>query len=100
MSSIKKLGNEIGIKWTNYLDAKFIKSKDFVTFLKSKVFVLFNNHMMKNNVTLFTQVEMMSEQAPKKKSKEESPQKQLSPEKQSKELSSVIQNNNQWLNQV
>lgn len=60
LNQIKKLGQEIGIKWQNYLDAKFIKSKDFVTFLKSKIYVLLNNLLMKNNVSLFTQVQLMS----------------------------------------
>ena len=51
----------MGIKWTSYLDAKFIKSKDFVTFLKSKVYVLFNALLMKGTgLSLFTQVELMS----------------------------------------
>jgi hypothetical protein len=35
------------------MDAKFIKSKDFVIFLKSKIYVLFNYMLMKNNITLF-----------------------------------------------
>ena len=69
LTSIKKLGNEIGIKWTHYLDAKFVKSKDFVIFLKSKVYVLFNGLMMKNNFTLFQQVELMSSQLEKSKGK-------------------------------
>ena len=60
LNQIKKLGQEIGIKWQNYLDAKFIKSKDFVTFLKSKIYVLLNNLLMKNNVTLFSQVQLIS----------------------------------------
>ena len=34
-----------------------MKSKDFVIFLKSKVYVLFNSLMMKNNLTLFQQVD-------------------------------------------
>lgn len=42
MNQIKKLGNELGIKWQAYMDPKFIKSKDFVTFLKSKIYFLFN----------------------------------------------------------
>jgi hypothetical protein len=53
LGAIKKLGQEIGIKWQNYLDAKFIKSKDFVTFLKSKIYVLLNGLLMKNNIGLF-----------------------------------------------
>ena len=53
LGQIKKLGQEIGIKWQNYLDAKFIKSKDFVTFLKSKIYVLLNNLIMKSNTGLF-----------------------------------------------
>ena len=60
LNQIKKLGQEIGIKWQSYLDAKFIKSKDFVTFLKSKIYVLLNNLLMKNNVTLFSQVQLIS----------------------------------------
>jgi hypothetical protein len=43
LGQIKKIGQEVGIKWQNYLDAKFIKSKDFVTFLKSKIYVLLNS---------------------------------------------------------
>ena len=43
LGHIKKIGQEVGIKWQNYLDAKFIKSKDFVTFLKSKIYVLLNS---------------------------------------------------------
>ena len=69
LNSIKKLGNEIGIKWTHYLDAKFIKSKDFVIFLKSKVYVLFNSLLMKNNLSLFAQVELMSSHLEKTKGK-------------------------------
>ena len=57
LGQIKKLGQEIGIKWQSYLDAKFIKSKDFVTFLKSKIYVLLNNLLMKNNISLFAQVQ-------------------------------------------
>jgi len=60
LNQIKKLGQEIGIKWQSYLDAKFIKSKDFVTFLKSKIYVLLNSLLMKNNVSLFSQVHLMS----------------------------------------
>jgi len=56
LGQIKKLGQELGIKWHNHMDAKFIKSKDFVIFLKSKIYVLFNYMLMKNNVTLFQQV--------------------------------------------
>ena len=43
LGQIKKIGQEVGIKWQNYLDAKFIKSKDFVTFLKSKIYLLLNS---------------------------------------------------------
>ena len=35
------------------MDPKFIKSKDFVIFLKSKIYVLFNNILMKQNMSLF-----------------------------------------------
>ena len=57
MSQIKKLGQEVGIKWAHYhMDTKFIKSKDFVTFLKSKIYVLLNNMLMKNNMSLFAQI--------------------------------------------
>ena len=59
LGQIKKLGQEIGIKWQNYLDAKFIKSKDFVTFLKSKIYVLLNNLLMRHSMTLFEQVQQM-----------------------------------------
>jgi hypothetical protein len=62
LGQIKKLGQEIGIKWQNYLDAKFIKSKDFVTFLKSKIYVLLNGLLMKNNICLFDQVQLMSQE--------------------------------------
>ena len=62
MGQIKKLGQEIGIKWQTYLDAKFIKSKDFVTFLKSKIYVLLNGLLMRNNITLFDQVQLMSQE--------------------------------------
>ena len=56
MGQIKKLGHELGIKWQNYIDAKFIKSKEFVIFLKSKIYVLFNNLLMKNTMSLFAQI--------------------------------------------
>jgi hypothetical protein len=62
LGQIKKLGQEIGIKWQNYLDAKFIKSKDYVIFLKSKIYVLLNNLLMKNNTGLFDQVQLMSQE--------------------------------------
>lgn len=36
LTSIKKLGEEIGIKWNQHvLDSKFIKSKDFIVFLRT-----------------------------------------------------------------
>ena len=41
------------------MDTKFIKSKDFVTFLKSKIYVLLNNMLMKNNMSLFAQIQYM-----------------------------------------
>lgn len=72
LGQIKKLGQEIGIKWQTYLDAKFIKSKDFVTFLKSKIYVLLNNLLMRNNITLFEQVQQMCEQNDKHNSKKDS----------------------------
>lgn len=53
LNLIKKIGNELGIKWQNYMDPKFIKSKDFVTFLKSKIYVLFNNLLMKGHMSLY-----------------------------------------------
>lgn len=53
LTQIKKVGLDLGIKWQNYMDPKFIKSKDFVTFLKSKVYVLFNNLLMKGNMSLY-----------------------------------------------
>lgn len=81
LGQIKKLGQEIGIKWQNYLDAKFIKSKDFVTFLKSKIYVLLNNLLMKNNTGLFDQVQLMSQENSPSKKKE-------------------AEINQQWLNQV
>jgi len=59
MAQIKKIGMEMGIKWQNYMDPKFIKSKDFVTFLKSKIYVLFNNNLMSKNMSLFAQIQFM-----------------------------------------
>ena len=60
MGQIKKTGQEIGIKWQNHhMDPKFIKSKDFVTFLKSKIYVLFNMVLMKDNMSLFAQIQFM-----------------------------------------
>ena len=57
MNQIKKIGQELGIKWQNYqMDPKFIKSKDFVSFLKSKIYVLLNEVLMKNNMSLFAQI--------------------------------------------
>ena len=61
LGQIKKLGQELGIKWQNYLDAKFIKSKDFVTFLKSKIYVLLNNLLIRNNFSLFSQIQRNEE---------------------------------------
>lgn len=54
LGQIKKIGEDLGIKWQKYMDAKFIKSKDFVSFLKSKIYVLLNNILMKNVMSLFS----------------------------------------------
>ena len=66
MGQIKKLGHELGIKWQNYIDAKFIKSKEFVIFLKSKIYVLFNNLLMKNTLSLFAQIQVMQQEKQQK----------------------------------
>ena len=52
LNTIKKLGSELGIKWPGNVDAKFIKSKDFVIFLKSKIYCLLNNLLVKNPQSL------------------------------------------------
>ena len=58
-------------------------------FLKSKVFVLFNNMLMKNYLPLFTQVEMM--QSPSKKKE--------SPDKNGAQQQQMVTNTNlSWLN--
>ena len=59
LNHIKNLGKELGLKWTNHLDAKFIKSKDFVIFLKSRIYVLLNNLLVKNKDTLQSQVQLI-----------------------------------------
>ena len=62
LNHIKNLGKELGLKWTNHLDAKFIKSKDFVIFLKSRIYVLLNNLLVKNKDTLQSQVQLILQQ--------------------------------------
>jgi hypothetical protein len=62
LSHIKNLGKELGLKWTSHLDAKFIKSKDFVIFLKSRIYVLLNNLLVKNKDTLQSQVQLILQQ--------------------------------------
>jgi hypothetical protein len=44
------------------MDPKFIKSKDFVTFLKSKIYVLFNQLLMRGNMSLYAQIQFMRQQ--------------------------------------
>ena len=49
LAQIRQLGRQIGLKFgcVKELDAKFINSKDFVAILKSKIFIMLNNIVVK-----------------------------------------------------